>query len=137
MRLKDTLGQVELFQQLPPAVLDELIQRGSKLRVGPGRVLVQQGSPESGLQLLLDGSATVSVNGEERGTMTAGQYFGEISLIDSAPRSATVVAGPDGCETFTVSPVAFSGLLDAHPEIARTLLKTLTARIRRLEAAGQ
>ena len=44
------------------------------------------------------------------------------------------MAGPDGVSTFAMSPVAFSDLLDAHPEIARPLMRLLTARIRRLEA---
>jgi len=135
VRVHESLAQVDLFQTLPSEVLYELVERGSTHRVGPGRVLVQQGSPDSGLQLLLEGTATVSVNGVQRATMGPGDYFGEISLIDAAPRSATVVAGPDGAQTFTVSPLAFSDLLDRHPGVARALLPALTARIRRIEAA--
>jgi CRP-like cAMP-binding protein len=46
-----------------------------------------------------------------------------------------VVAGPDGARTFSISPLAFSDLLDAHPAIARALLPVLTTRLRRAEAA--
>jgi len=98
-------------------------------------VIVEQGSKDSGLQLVLEGSASVLVNDIPRGTVSEGDYFGEMSLIDGAPRSATVVAGPDGAKTFTVSPLVFSELLDKYPGIARSLLTTLTTRIRSLESS--
>lgn len=137
MAVRDAVVKVDLFSDLPASTIDDIVARGTKMQVGPGRVLVQQGAADSGLQLILAGSAVVSVNGEARGTLTEGEYFGEISLIDGAPRSATVVAGPEGAQTFAMSPLAFSQVLDDHPETARPLLKVLTARIRRIEAQGR
>ncbi len=132
--LRENLAEVELFQDLSPVAMNELVHRGTKLKVGAGRKLVEQGSTDAGLQLILEGTATVSVNGVEVGSLAPGDYFGEISLIDAAPRSATVVAGPEGIQTFAISSVAFSDLLDDHPDIARSLLKALTARIRAIES---
>jgi CRP/FNR family transcriptional regulator, cyclic AMP receptor protein len=131
----ELLEKVDLFQALPSEVLYAMVERSSTHRTPPGAVLVEQGSPDSGLRMIIEGTATVSVNGVERGTLSAGDYFGEISLIDAQPRSATVVAGPEGIRTLAMSPLTFSQLLDAHPEIARKLLPVLTARIRRIEAA--
>src|SRR6478609_7250396 len=48
--------------------------------------------------------------------------------------SATIVAGPDGVETFAVSALEFASLMDRYPQIARALLPVLTARIRAAEA---
>ncbi|HTY72553.1 MAG TPA: cyclic nucleotide-binding domain-containing protein [Actinomycetes bacterium] len=131
----EMLAQVDLFKTLPSDVIYEMVERSSTHRTAPGAVLVEQGSPDSGLRLIIEGTATVSVNGVERGEMKTGDYFGEISLIDSQPRSATVIAGPEGVRTLAMSPLTFSQLLDAHPQIARKLLPVLTARIRRIEAA--
>lgn len=134
MSLRESITNVDLFRDLPPRVLDEVISRGTKMKYAPGRVFVQQGSSDSGLQLILDGTAVVSVNGTDVATLQPGQYLGEISLIDAAPRSATVTAGSEGAATFAMSPIAFSDLLDEHPEIGRSVMKVLTAHIRRLEA---
>lgn len=134
MSVRDAVANVDLFRDLPPDVLDEIIARGTTMQLNAGRVIVQQGARDSGLQVILGGTAVVSVNDVERGTLGEGAYFGEISLIDGAARSATVVAGPEGAHTFAMSPLAFSQVLDDHPEIARLLLKVLTAHIRRIES---
>ena len=83
---------------------------------------------------LLEGSAEVEVNGVVRGPLNVGDYFGEISLVDGLPRSATVVAGPDGLSTFALSALAFEPVVKENPEVAQALLKALTARIRSLES---
>ena len=53
---------------------------------------------------------------------------------DGLPRSATVVAGPDGLTTFALSALAFEPVVKENPDVAQALLKALTARIRSLES---
>jgi len=95
--------------------------------------MVKQGDKDSGLQVVLEGEAQVSVNDVPRASLGEGDYFGEMSLIDGAPRSATVTAGADGAKTVTISPLTFNEVLDAYPEVSRSLLSHLVARIRSLE----
>jgi CRP/FNR family cyclic AMP-dependent transcriptional regulator len=135
--LRESLGQVDLFSALPGAAVDELVASGTTFTLKPGTSLTIQGSSDAGFHFILHGSATVSVNGVERGTIEEGGYFGEISLIDHHGRSATIVAGNEGVQTFAISALAFSGLMDRYPEVARALLPVLTARIRAIEAAQQ
>ena len=134
MTLRAELTKVDLFRALPDSVIDELIQSGTTLKLRPGSHMVEQGNPDTGFQLVRAGSAVVSVNGVRRALLTAGDYFGEISLIDHAPRSASVTAGPEGVETFAISALTFSALVDKNPQVARALLPVLTARIRTIEA---
>lgn len=135
MTLRESLSQVDLFGALPDSALDEIMGMGTTFTLKPGTTLVIEGSTDAGFQIVRRGSATVSVNGVERGPVNEGGYFGEISLIDHQGRSATIVAGPEGVETFAVSALAFAQLMDRYPQIARALLPVLTARIRAIEAA--
>jgi CRP/FNR family cyclic AMP-dependent transcriptional regulator len=133
MRPKEALSRVELLSSVTGDALDELAQRATTMTLQPGSVMVKQGNVDSGLGLVLEGTAEVTVNDVPRGTLREGDYFGEMSLIDGAPRSATVTAGPDGAKTLTLSPLTFREVLDAHPDVARGLLAHLVARIRALE----
>lgn len=136
LTLTRALSQIDLFAGLPDDVLQEVIRAGTNLSVSQGRPLAMQGSSDAGLQVVLEGSVDVEVNGDRRPPITEGEYFGEISLIDGLGRSANLTAGADGVTTFAISQLNFSPLIDKHPALARTLLKALTARIRTLEGTS-
>ncbi len=131
------LAKVDLFSGLPNDVLHELAAAGSSHTFAPGRAIVTQGATDSGFQLIVEGEAAVLVHDVAVRTMHAGDYFGEISLIDGGPRSATVVAGADGCRNVLLSPLAFWKVIDKHPGATRPLFTALTQRIRSLEAAAR
>jgi CRP-like cAMP-binding protein len=132
--LPKMLKGIDLFSGLTDEVITELIQAGSMIHTPPGREVVTQGDTDSGLQVILDGTVSVDVNGVRRDdTLGPGDYFGEISLIDGGRRSATLTAGEEGLETFAVSPLTFWPLIDRHPTLTRTLMKALCARIRALD----
>lgn len=134
--LSNALASIDLFSGLPERVLDEVVSAGTTLTFRAGSTVVTQGSSDAGLQVVLEGSADVDVNGVARAPIEPGGYFGEISLIDGGPRSATLTAGSDGLKTFAISALNFSPLIDKHPALARALLKVLCARIRALGETG-
>ncbi|KRF39459.1 Crp/Fnr family transcriptional regulator [Terrabacter sp. Soil810] len=133
MSLKDSLCAVELFCELPDDLVEEVIARGSTVEVGPGVPVVKQGDRGAGMVMLLKGSADVDVDGRAVGSLSKGDYFGEMSLIDGSGRTATVTSGPDGLTAFRLSPAAFTDLIDQHPHTAVLLLKGLVTRVRQLE----
>jgi CRP-like cAMP-binding protein len=96
-------------------------------------MVVTEGSTDVGLHVILEGTAEVTVHGEARLPMKAGDYFGEISMIDGSPRSATVISGPEGLKTFALSALAFAPMLE-RPDVSRVLLKALCARIRAIQS---
>jgi len=134
--LPQFLAKIDLFEGLPRDTLDDLMGRGTTLTFPAGHHVVEQGTDDAGLQVVLEGSAEVTVNDVDRATLRPGDYFGEISLIDGKPRSATIVAGPDGLTTFALSALAFAPVMKGNPDVAQALLEALTARIRSLEAQG-
>lgn len=136
MTLRDDLQTVDLFAALPGGALDDLMESGTNFKLAPGAEVVHQGASDAGFQIVRAGSATVTVNDVERGTLHAGDYFGEMSLFDSdRRRTATILAGPDGLETFAISQLAFSELMNRNPQVARALLPVLVQRIQDLEGA--
>jgi CRP-like cAMP-binding protein len=135
--LSEHLADIDLFSGLPENVLSDLIQAGTTMHTPAGHDAVCQGSNDAGLQVVLEGSAVVAVNGRRVGDPVGpGEYFGEISVIDGLGRSATLTAGEEGLETFTISPLNFWPLVDQHPAIAHKVMRALCARIRRLDAQG-
>jgi CRP/FNR family transcriptional regulator, cyclic AMP receptor protein len=131
-QVRKALAEIDLFAGLSAELLDELIQRGTTFTTNPGHRVVIEGDVDAGLQVVLEGSAEVTVHGEARPSLGPGSYFGEISMIDGAPRSATVVSGPEGLKTFAVSALAFAPMIE-RPEVARVLLRALCERVRAME----
>lgn len=127
------LASVEFFSGLSEAKRREIAGHIVEMKHSPGRLLTEQGAQGAGFHLILDGTAEVEIAGEVRATLKEGDSFGEISLIDGQPRSATVKAGEGGLTTAALSPLTFEPLL-SDPEVSRALLKVLTARLRAAEA---
>ena len=118
------LRAIDFFSALSDKDLRRVADRGSVHEHPAGSVLAEQDKSGVGFHLILTGTAQVEVGGG----------FGEISLIDGSPRSATVRVGPEGATTFALTSWKFAPLLQEYPEITLALLKTLCARLRRTEA---
>jgi len=97
-----------------------------------GKVVAAEGDGALALHVVLDGTATVNVSGLDKRTLSTGDYFGEISLIDGKPRSATVTA-TTRLTTLAVPHLVFQSMLDDEPTCARGLLTVLCARLREAE----
>jgi len=141
-----TLSEVDLFAGLPDKVIRKIAAEGRMASFDAGTPVTEEGSSVKGwasfsptgvcFYVILEGSADVQVHGEHRITLGAGQYFGETSLIDGQPRSATVVAGPDGMKAFSLTAFDFAPILEQNPPVALALLKVLASRLRAAEARG-
>jgi CRP-like cAMP-binding protein len=128
------LGTLDLFSGLPRKDLKGLARAVREVRHPQGHRVVDEGGNALGFHLIVEGAATVTSNDTRRRTLGPGDYFGEISLIDGQPRSATVVADSP-LRTLSLDSASFNLLLDEHPDIARSLLTVLCRRLRALEQA--
>ncbi len=130
------LAEIDLFAGLSDATRQELAQRATRMTFEAGALITEQGEAGASFVLITDGTADVEVNGIRRATLSAGDYLGEIALIDRQPRSATVRAGEGGVSVAAISPLAFAPVLD-DPAACKGLLAVLCARLRAAEAASR
>ena len=130
----DALAQTDLFGSLGKKHLNRVAEGARVVTHSGGHEIASEGRDGIGFHLILDGRATVRVHGTERPQLGPGEYFGEISLIDGKPRSATVVAHGQ-LKTVSLPSWQFQPLLDSDPDVAKALLVGLCARIRRSEQA--
>jgi CRP/FNR family cyclic AMP-dependent transcriptional regulator len=130
------LGQVPLFEGLSKRELEAVYESGKVTEFPPGRPVVEEGATGVGFHLILEGEAAVTVGGRKRAVLRAGDYFGEMSLIDGGPRSATVRADAR-VRTLGITSWAFLPLLEEHPTMARKMLVEISRRLRNVEKSLQ
>lgn len=96
---------------------------------GPGDTIVRRGDPGNAFYVILEGEVRVRPPSRRALTLTAGDYFGEMALLDGAPRSADITA-VGAVTVLVVGRAAFTKLIRDEPGIAEAMLKTLAARLR-------
>jgi CRP-like cAMP-binding protein len=123
------LAGVELFSGLSQRDLNRIAKQGHEMPFRAGTKIVEEGAIGGRFFLVLDGEARITVNGRSRGVIRAGGSFGEISLLDGAPRLATVTATTD-VSTFTVAKFNFRPLLREVPAFSEKILLELCRLLR-------
>jgi CRP-like cAMP-binding protein len=132
--MADSLKTVPLFSELSDKDRKSLSQSMHEKRFSDGQEVVTQGESGIGFFVILDGSARVSVGGQERRTLKPGDYFGELALLEGDSRSASITAdGELRCAGMTAW--HFRPFIRDHPDIAWALLRELARRLRQAEAA--
>lgn len=135
MELEQQLASVPLLAGLDARIRRRLAETGKRRTYAAGEEIVREGSTGTALYIVLRGTAQVKRGGEMLGEVKAGDFFGELALIEEHPRSATVVAATD-VECLLFPAWEFSALLGEHPEIAVPIMRALIARIHRREHHG-
>ncbi len=128
----EMLRRVPLFADLSKRELDQLARTGRVVDHAEGHTVVTEGEKGVGFHLILDGEARVTKKGRTVAKLGAGQWFGEVSMIDGGPRTATVIAGT-ALRTFGVASWDFHPLLKSSPTITFKLLVTMCSRLRDAE----
>lgn len=130
----DSLRDVPLLAGLTERERKNLASNLHERTFAAGRAIVEQGRMGVGFFVILDGSASVTVNGEERATLGPGHHFGELALIDrNGDRTATVTATRElRCACMTAW--EFRPFVLEHPDVGWRLLGTLAQRVRDAEA---
>ncbi len=136
---RDALAACRLFAGLDDRTLSLLTAALRSRRYRRDEVIFHADDPGDSLYVVATGSVKITVSaddGTEPAILTTigpGGFFGELALLDGAPRSATAVA-MDPVETLVLRREAFDRLVDSEPGLRRALLASLAAEIRRLTA---
>jgi CRP/FNR family transcriptional regulator, cyclic AMP receptor protein len=127
-----TLREVPLFSEMSGRDLRRVMEIAKEVTHEPGQPIVEADQEGVGFHLILAGTAEAIVGKTPVGTLGPGDYFGEMSLLDGKPRSATVIAITQ-LRTLALPSWTFNQLLDKHPEIMRAMLVELCGRLRHVE----
>ena len=128
----ELLKGVPLFEDLSKRHLDFIAKNADEVASWPGEVLVRQGERGREFVLIVEGRARVEQDGAVISHLGAGDFFGEMALLDGEPRSATVIT-EEPSVLLIVHSRSFISLLDTVPGLARKLLVTLSRRLRSRE----
>jgi len=126
------LARVPLFASLSKRHLRHVAGLAELQRYQYGAQIVRAGAHGNAFFVILDGSAEVVTPTGHRHALQAGDYFGELALLDGAPRAATVKASSN-LATAKISRTAFQRLLKEEPVIGVGLAQGLVAIIRALQ----
>ena len=129
----NVLQTVPLFAGLSRRHVGKIAKAGRIVQFHDDTAIVHAGEPGDTLYVVLDGDVTVRKPRARALTVATGGFFGELSLLDGGPRSATVVArGAVVC--FALRRAVFAKLVRAEPAIAVAIMTELAGRLRRSEA---
>lgn len=131
------LREIPLFHDLPDEQVEFLISLTHQFTYPRGSILLTQGELSNSLYIVKEGRLKVYASGVEgRQTLLAflgaGDFVGELSLLDDGPRSASVMAIED-TQTLLITQEAFLRFVDTHPENLLPMLRIMASRLRALD----
>ena len=123
------LKSIDLFRALPSEELAQIAEIAEEQPLAKGDQVFAEGEPGDALYLIVEGKVRAHQGDKELARMGVRDVFGEISVLDSEPRSATITAVEDAV-LLKIGRDDFRDILAERPEIAMGVMKVLTRRLR-------
>jgi CRP/FNR family cyclic AMP-dependent transcriptional regulator len=128
----DLLRRVELFEGVSTRALNLIADAAVDIEVPAGKHIVRQGQIGTGFYLISSGRVRVIRGNETLATLGPGEFFGELSVLDQAPRMAHVIAEePTVC--LALASWDFVRILEQNPKAALSVLRVMAKRLRAAE----
>jgi len=128
------IAKAPLFSRVTKKGLAAIAEKAVSKEFAAGTKIVSAGTTGTGFYLILSGGAEVLREGKVVAKFGASDFFGEMALIDGAPRSADVVATEDTV-CLVISLWALKGIIAVTPDIAVEMLEELVQRLRKTDHA--
>jgi len=126
---EEFLARVPIFANCTPSEISAIAAVAQEHPFDAGQIIVTQGTPGQAFYMVLSGRVEIVRDGRSFGSFGPGDFFGEMALLDQAPRSATIHA-LEATRCLMLSSWDFKALLEKHPSIAIKLLEVLSRRLR-------
>jgi len=127
--ITELLHRVEIFHEIPDQLLKKLADRLNIDTIKSGTTIIQKGEDGDSMFVIAQGMVKVHDAEHTVATMEPGNFFGEFSLLDEAPRSMSVTAINE-TRLLKISRELFFDLLQSQPDVAKKIISALTNRLR-------
>lgn len=125
----DLLKKAPIFSRLSRRGLEAVMKSATEKTFNAGEQILGEGESGVGFYLILDGSAQVTRGDKELSKLDAGNFFGELAVLDGEPRTADVVALED-TNCLVLTRWAMKSIISSHPDVALGMLEELAKRLR-------
>ncbi len=123
------LKSLSLFSDTPETILAEIAHLMVEVPVAEGTMIVEEKEPGDCMYIIFSGNVGIYKGSELLATLEEKDFFGELSLLDTETRSASVKAKTD-CVLFRIDQEPFYALMETRPEVVKGVIKILCKRIR-------
>lgn len=127
------LARVPMFSACSRKDLEAIARHADEVHYDAGQFLMHEGEAGREFFVILDGAAEVTRLGKRLGTIGAGDFVGELALLDKAPRNASVTA-TTALTALVLSQREFNGVLATVPPLTHKLLVGMARRLHELDA---
>jgi len=128
--LIDTLSGISLFADVGAAELSSIAHAVEERRYGDGERIIRQGITGSAFYVILEGEASIRVDGKDYGTLGRGEFFGENSILLGEPPVADIVAARNLRCAIIAGP-ALEAFMLTHPTVMYRMLKAEARKLQR------
>lgn len=123
------LRSIALFRDLPGEILLSIAAETKIVTFDEGDIIFNENDLGGGLYAIISGKVKIVRQGKLLTTLHTHDFFGELSLIDDAPRTASAIAKSD-CSLLLLEKSTFDRITDDHPEVLRVVSKTILGYLR-------
>ena len=130
---KESAREAAVFDGAALASLEQKLERATTMRYEAGRVIMNEGDAGTSMYIVLDGRVAISIKGNVVESISTGGTFGEMALVNQSPRTASAIAETESA-LLAINRAALIALVQAEPAVGLTMLRSVAARLRHMNA---
>jgi len=130
---RDVPREAAVFDGAALASLEQKLERVTTMRYLAGKPIMNEGDSGMSMYVVLDGLVAISIKGKIVERVAAGGTFGEMALVDQSPRTASAIAETESA-LLAINRATLIALVKAEPAVGLTMLRSVAARLRHMNA---